>query len=293
MQRSTGRKVFVVFNMALMILISFSCLLPFVHVLALSLSSAAEAAAGRVILFPRQIHPNAYIWVLGRPEIWRSLGVSFFRVALGLAVNLFLTLITAYPLSKDSTVFRPRTAYAWYFFFTVLFSGGLIPSYLMVKNTGLMDNILALILPGAVPVFNIILLLNFFRSVPRDLEEAAFIDGAGHARVLFQIYVPVSMPAIATISLFTIVGHWNSWFDGMIYMNSTANYPFQSYLRTLILSTDVGAIRSVKEMEFRILLSDRTIKSAQIILGALPVMIIYPFLQKFFVKGIIIGSVKG
>lgn len=276
-----------------MILMGLVCLLPFLHVASLSISSAVEAAAGHVLFWPVKFHTYAYQWILGRPEVWRSLGMSFYRVAIGFVVNMFLVLITAYPLSKDVKQFRWRTLYVWYFFVTMLFSGGLIPAYLIVKDTGIMNTIWALVLPGAVPVWNLILMLNFFRQIPRELEEAALIDGAGYVRTLFSIYIPVSMPAIATIALFTVVGHWNSWFDGIIYMNDTNKYPFQSYLRTLVLSTDLTAIVSLEDMQKKLMLSDRTIKSAQIILGTVPIILVYPFLQKYFTKGIIIGSVKG
>jgi len=175
----------------------------------------------------------------------------------------------------------------------MFFGGGLIPTYILVKNTGLIDSIWALILPGALNVWNMVLMLNFFRSIPKELDEAATIDGAGHWIILWKIYLPVSLPSIATIGLFTIVGHWNAWFDGILYLNSPDKYPLQTYLSTLIMSMNAQmssiSIEQIKAMEN---LSEKTLKTAQIFMGALPIMIVYPFLQKYFVKGIIVGSVK-
>ncbi len=212
---------------------------------------------------------------------------------LGTAVNMFLCFVTAYPLSKSVDQFKFRTVYVWFFAITMFFGGGLIPTYIIVKNTGLIDSIWALILPGALNVWNMVLMLNFFRTIPRELDEAATIDGAGHWRILWRIYLPVSLPSIATIGLFTIVGHWNSWFDGILYLNSPEKYPLQTYLSTLIMSINSQmtsvSIEQIKAMEN---LSEKTLQTAQIFMGALPIMVVYPFLQKYFVKGMTVGSVK-
>ena len=158
-----------------------------------------------------------------------------------------------------------------------------------------MDSIWALILPGIIPVFNVVLLLNFFRDLPKELEEAARMDGASHFRILWRIYVPLAAPAIATISLFTIVGYWNEWFSGMIYMNRPENYPLQTYLQSVVVQTSLTEVStgSLAEMRDRMLISDRTFKSAQIFLGALPILCVYPWLQKYFTKGMTLGGVKG
>ena len=163
---------------------------------------------------------------------------------------------------------------------------------MLVYSIGLIDNLWVLILPGAVPVFNVILLLNFFRNLPKELEEAALVDGAGHFRILWQIFVPISKAALATLVLFSAVGHWNSWFDGMIYMNRPEHYPLQTYLQSVIVMRDLSLL-SNEEWKNLQLISDRTVKSAQIFMGAIPILAIYPFLQRYFVKGIVLGSVKG
>ncbi len=288
---SFGRRVFIVFNYTSLIAMSLLCVLPLVHVLALSFSSNAAATAGLVKLWPVEFTSKSYQFVLNRPEFVQSLLVTIQRVGLGLPLNLLLTVLVAYPLSKETTRFKPRTVYVWFFVFTMLFNGGLIPTYMTIRSTGLLDSLWALILPGAVPVFNVVLLLNFFRGLPKELEEASFMDGAGHFRTLWRIYLPLSLPAMATIALFTTVGHWNSWFDGLIYMNSPERYPLQSYLQTVIAQRDM-TLASSTDLELLAEVSDRTVKAAQIFMGALPILLVYPFLQRYFMKGIVMGSVK-
>ncbi|MNJ53144.1 Inner membrane ABC transporter permease protein YcjP [compost metagenome] len=213
---------------------------------------------------------------------------------LGVSVNLVFTILVAYPLSKEAAVFRSRTAYAWIFVFTMLFSGGLIPGYLVVKNMGLLDSIWALVIPGAVPIFNVLLMLNFFRGLPRELEEASWMDGAGHLRTLWSVYLPISLPSIATVTLFSLVGHWNAWFDGMIYMRSPEHYPLATYLQSILQQVTVS-MENVTLEEAALLnqVSNRTTQASQIFLSILPIMAIYPILQKYFVHGLVVGSVKG
>lgn len=287
-----GRMLFSVFNYIILTGAALLCLLPLIHVAAVSFSSSSAATANVVRLWPVSFTTQSYEFVLKRAEFLRSMSVSVKRILLGGSINMFLTILTAYPLSKEVRDFKWRTVYAWIFFLTMLFSGGLIPSYMVVRNMKLLDTIWALILPGAVPIFNLILLLNFFRQLPRELEEAAFLDGAGHWITLWKIYVPTSLPALATITLFSVVGHWNSWFDGLIFMNSPNNYPLQSYLQTIVIQRDLSLVSSTDISSFAEM-SDKTLKSAQIFMGALPIICVYPFLQKYFAKGIVLGSVKG
>jgi putative aldouronate transport system permease protein len=291
---SLGRKTFNVLNLIFLVVLAVSCVLPMIHVLSLSLSDKSLADAGLVSLFPMKPTIDSYRYILKTPEFFNGFRVSVTRVVLGLCVNLFLVLITAYPLAKDNKYFKGRTIIVWYFVFTMLFGGGLIPLYMTVQATGIMDTIWALILPGALPVFNLVLMINFFRALPKELEESALIDGAGHWRILFRIYLPLSMAGIATIALFTMVGHWNSWFDGLIFMNKTSNYPLQSYLQTVIVGLTNALTTKIFSEDWKALakISDRTVKAAQIFIAALPIMLVYPFLQKYFVKGLVLGSVK-
>jgi len=268
------------------------CLIPFLHVVAVSFSNSALATAGKITFIPRGFTLVAYDYLLSQIVFWKAMFVSVERVLLGGSLNLLLTILIAYPLSKENKQLHLRTFYVWIFAFTMLFSGGLIPWYMLIHKLGLMDSIWALVLPSAVPVFNVIVLLNFFRQTPKELEESALIDGAGHLRILVSIYLPLALPSLATITLFSLVGHWNSWFDGLVLMNSPQNYPLQTYLQTVIVQMDTSRLSTLDAEQFA-LLSDKTIKAAQIIVGSLPIIMVYPFLQKYFVKGLVIGSVKG
>jgi len=255
------------------------------------LSGSSAATANIVKLIPVDFTLDAYKKTIGNENFIRALGVGIYRVILGTIVSMTLMTFAAYSLSKEDHDFKGRKYYVWFFVFTMLFSGGLVPSYIIVTKVGLINSIWALVLPVAVNAFNLILLLNFFRTaVPKSLEEAAYMDGAGHFRILFSIYLPVAVPAIATVSLFTMVSHWNSWFDGMIYMTDAKKYPLSTFLQTIIVQQDFSKM-SVDAETLRNL-SQRTVKSAQIFIGALPMLIIYPFLQKYFVKGIVLGSEK-
>jgi len=286
-----SRQLFIVINSIVLASLFVLGLLPFIHLLSVSLSSNIAALSNQVKLWPVGFTLEAYRFLGQKPEFLDSLVVSLQRVVLGTAINMALVVMAAYPLSKEVERFRLRTMYVWFFAVTMFLGGGLIPTYIVVKETGIMDSIWALILPGALSVWHMVMLLNFFRSVPRDLEEAAIVDGAGQLKILARIYLPISLPAIATILLFTLVGHWNSWFDGILYMNSPSHYPLQSYLYTLVTKINIEAI-STEDLGALNRLSEKTLRSAQIFLGALPIMVVYPFLQRYFIKGITVGSVK-
>lgn len=289
---SLGRKTFVVFNYAFLTFLAVLCLLPVINILALSLSSSSAAGSGLVKLWPVDFTLESYKFVTEKPEFMQALWISVKRVVAGVPINMLLTILIAYPLSKSKREFRSRNVYVWYFVLTMLFSGGLIPWYMTISKVGLVDSFWALILPNAVSVYNVIILMNFFRQLPREIEEAAFVDGASHWRTLFQIIVPLSMPSIATLTLFCIVSHWNSWFEGLILMNHPANYPLQSYLQTVIVSKDMSLLSSSEIIKMATV-SDRTSKAAQTFVAALPILCVYPFLQKYFASGIVVGGVKG
>ena len=291
-RKSMASRIFDAFNLVFLILTAIVCLLPILNVLALSFSDNISIQQGKVAFFPVNFNLDSYNFLVGNTDFWRSMWVSVKRVALGFVVNMVMTILVAYPLSKSSKVFPARTAYAWYFLFTMLFGGGLVPGYLIVKYTKLLDSIWALIIPSAVPIFNVVLLLNFMRQLPKELEEAAYIDGAGHMRTLWSVILPVCLPSLATIALFVIVNHWNEWFSPIIYMQRTENYPLQTYLRSIIISTSFK-VDSLEDSKLLNRLSNKSLVSAQIFLGMLPILCVYPFLQKYFAKGIVLGSVKG
>ena len=290
-----GATIFDIMNCAFLIFSALICILPIINVLAVSFSSSGAAAAGEVKLWPVEFNIASYKHSLTKPQLLSSFLISVERVGLGLVISMLCTILAAYPLSKESKELYGRNAYAWFFFITMIFSGGLIPWYMTIKQVGLMDNIFALVLPGAVSVFNIIILLNFFRQLPREISESAYVDGAGHWTILWRIYVPLSIPSLATLILFTAVVHWNSWFDAMILMSTPAKYPLQTYLQSIIVVRDMAMMANATQDQLKELsqVSDRTLKSSQIFIAALPVLALYPFLQKYFVKGLVLGSVKG
>jgi putative aldouronate transport system permease protein len=271
---------------------SLSCIFPIIHILAVSFSSSGPAAAGMVTFFPVDFSLESYSYVGSRLEFWRAFTVTLRRVALGLVINTILTLLCAYPLSRSARRFPRRKYYVAYFLIAMIFNGGLIPTYITVVRTGLLGTIWALVLPGAVPLFNVIVLLNFFRDLPGEIEEAAFLDGANHWTVLWRVYIPLSKAALATVTLFVILNHWNAWFDGLIFNNRTEGYPLQSYLQTVLVQQDLSTL-SLSEIKLYAHVSDRTLKAAQVFLGCLPVLLVYPLLQRYFTKGLVLGSVKG
>lgn len=291
-KETIGRRVYLRVNAVLLLLVAAICLIPILHVIALSFSSSSAVMAGRVTLWPIQPTLASYNILMQRSDFFDSFRMSLYRVVLGTIVNLALIVITAYPLSKQKAQFHGRTIYAWYMIITIIFSGGLIPTYMVVKQIGLVNSIWALILPGAVPVWNTVLMMNFYRNLPREIEESAFIDGANHMTVLIKLYVPLSAPAVATVALFTIVGHWNSWFDGLIYLNTPSKYPLQTFLYMVGTAIMQGST-TTENVEYMREISDRTLRSAQIVIAMVPVLLAYPFLQKYFTKGIVMGSVKG
>lgn len=294
---SPSRKVFLVINYIVLTVISLTCILPFINLLAVSFSDKTAVAANAVTFWPVGFNTAAYDFILSNDQFLRALWISVQRTVLGVLVNIALIVFTAYPLSKSKQDFRLRNVFSWYFVVTILFSGGLIPTYMVVKYTGLMDTIWALILPGAVQVFNMLVVMNYMRSLPKELEEAAYIDGAGHFQTLFNVILPVCTPTLATVTLFSFVGHWNSWYDGMIYMNTVEKYPLQTYLQTIVINPEAffrNATNISAELgNFLNLVSARTTNAAQLFLATIPILCVYPFLQKYFTTGLVMGNVKG
>ncbi len=278
------------FNYVFLTAFALLCLAPMIHIFAVSLSGRAPATAGFVSFYPIDFTLENYQEVMGSRTFSRSFMISVLRVLSGTSLNMVLIILTAYPLSKSPRAFRGRVIFIWYFVFAMLFDGGLIPTFLVVKNLGLLNTLGSLILPNAVPIFSVILMMNFFRDVPKELEESAVIDGASHWRVLWHIYIPLSLPAIATLTLFATVNHWNAWFDGLIYMTDTANYPMQTYLRSVVVELDLTNV-GIDPRDLQ-RLSDRAIRGAQIIVATVPILVVYPFLQRYFISGIKLGAVK-
>ena len=270
-----------------------TCVLPFVHLLAVSFSSSSAVAAGKVGFLPVEFTTASYEYVISGGRFLRAMAISLERVFWGTLLNLLLMILTAYPLSKSELI--GRKFFVVFFVITMLIGGGMIPTYLLVSNLGLKDTIWSLILPGALPVYNMIILMNFIRGLPHELEEAASIDGANAFQTLWMIIFPLLGPSLATVGLFSMVNHWNDWFNGLIYMSEPLNYPLQTYLQTLLVDFE-QLLQSGSSGDIQAILSKmsaRTGRAAQLFLGALPIMMVYPFLQKHFTKGLTIGSVKG
>lgn len=297
MQTSLSRKIFVVVNSIFLLLMALICVLPFINLLAISFSSKTAVAANEVSFWPIDFNLAAYQFVLRGSAFSRALGISVVRTLLGVSINVVLVILTAYPLSKTKAEFRLRSVFSWFYVLIMLFSAGLIPTYMMVKYTHLTNTIWSLVLPGALPVFSMLVVMNYMRGLPKELEEAAYIDGAGHFKTLFQVVLPVCKPTLATITLFSFVSHWNSWFDGMIYMNTVDKYPLQSYLQTVVINPEAffrNATNVSSELaNFINLVSARTTNAAQLFLATIPILCVYPFLQKYFTTGLVMGSVKG
>ena len=292
--KSNARKIFLLFDILILTLLSLTCILPFINLLAVSFCGSAAVAGGRVCFLPVDFTTYSYEFALKGGKFFKALIVSAQRVILGVGANLLLMIITAYPLSKTKEKLKGRNIYMFFFVLTMLINGGLIPTYLLVVKVGLKNSIWSLILPGALPVYNMVILMNFMRGLPEEIEEAAMIDGAGVFRILVQIMLPLLKPALATVGLFCMVGHWNDWFGGMIYMNRPEDYPLQTYLQTLLQSFEQLMQKSSNDYATLLsMMNVRTGRAAQLFLGAIPIMLVYPFLQKYFTQGLVLGSVKG
>lgn len=293
--RSFHSRVRITVIYGIVILLGFMCLLPLLNILAISLSGSAAVSANRVGVLPVDFTLTAYNKILSDGQFWRSFMISVVRVALALALNLAVTIPMAYAMTRSKKEFSARNIYMNLLIFAMLFNGGMIPTYILVRNLGLLNSIWSLVLPGALPIFNVIMLMNFFLGIPRSLEEAAFIDGATPFQVLIKIMVPCAKPSIATVSLFSIVGSWNDFFSGLIYMQKVENYPIMTYIQSLNVDIQEllkgGATSSVLENVTE--LSNRNLNAAKIVVAVIPLLIIYPILQKYLIGGMVMGSVKG
>lgn len=273
---------------------ALACLVPVLNTLAISFSDKDSAGLGKVFIWPVNFTTVPYEALWKESQFFMSFFNSIYRVILGGIINVALTTLTAYPLSKSKRAFKPKYVYLWFIVFTMLFNGGLVPNYLLVQKLGLIDSIWALVLPGAVPVFSVIILMNYFKGIPDSLEEAAFMDGANPLYILWKIYVPLSMPSIAVVALFSLVHHWNTFFDGLIYINTSEKRPLQTYIQQLTFSVDYQRINSMnaEQMAKQMQMSGLTFNSAKLMVSMIPILLIYPLLQRYFVAGVVMGAVK-
>jgi ABC-type sugar transport system, permease component len=290
MKETSSSRIFQGINALIMTLVVFFTLYPFVYLIAQSFSSEAAVYGGKVSFYPVDFTALTYKVILSKPDFFHYYGNTILYAAVGTLIAVTATSVMAYPLSKDKL--RLNKFFIPFVLFTMYFGGGLIPNYILVAKTlDMRDTIWALVIPGAISAFNVILMKTFFASLPNELEESAKVDGLDVYGIFLRITLPLSKPILATITLFVIVGIWNSWFDASLYIQSKEKWPVALYLRqvieTAISPTEIGAS---SEQANQIA---ATVKSAAMVLTSLPIICIYPFVQKYFVQGMMIGSVKG
>jgi putative aldouronate transport system permease protein len=284
-----GRFIFNVINAVIMIVVCIVTLYPLLYVAAASLSKPIFIAQGKVGIIPQGFTTTAYKMVFEYPMIGRSYFNTILYTTLGTFINLVLTMFAAYPLSRKS--FLGRRFFNFMIFIPMIFNAGMIPSFLVVNGLGIRNTIWAMVLPGAISSFNVIIMKTFFQGIPEALEESARIDGATHMQILFRIILPLSIPSIVTVGLFYAVGHWNSFFGAMLYLRDPKMQPIQIVLRNIVIMNQTDSVmQSINDDRAQI---SEAVKYATIMVATLPILLVYPFIQKYFVKGVMIGSVKG
>ncbi|GHU02458.1 ABC transporter permease [Spirochaetia bacterium] len=281
----------VIIHLALL-LSALICIAPILNIIAISFSNTAVAATGKVFFVPKQPTLASYTKIIAEGTFLRSFVISVVRVVAAFLISMPVQVMMAYALSKDRKAYPERNVVMWITLFTMLFGGGLIPTYIVIKSYGLVNSFWALVLPMVMNVWNMIIMMNYFRSIPGELEEAAIMDGADAMKTLLKVYLPISLPMLATITLFLIVNHWNDFFLGLIYINDPRNFPIQTYIRGLSVQMDLSTITDPRLFAERLKVSAITFNAAKIVITMVPIICVYPFLQRYFVKGLVMGSVK-
>ncbi|MDU4696120.1 MULTISPECIES: carbohydrate ABC transporter permease [Paenibacillus] len=291
MKEQTANRVFDIVNFVVIAVATLLCLAPFIHILAVSLSSAGPILSGKVSLLPVELTFDSYKQVFTDPAMLRSLGFTVLLTALFTLLCMLMTIAAGYPLSKRKL--RGRKIFMTIVVITMFFSGGIIPEYILVRNLNLLDTIWALVLPGLVNPFYLIILITFFNNIPEGLEESAEIDGSSHFRTLTHIILPLSLPVIATLSLFYAVGRWNGFQDTLMYINSPELYPLQLKLYQLIQNNMISDLLAAEGAGAVTKLVSEGLKSASVMFATIPILLVYPWLQRYFVSGVMLGAVKG
>ncbi|AVM69478.1 carbohydrate ABC transporter permease [Lachnospiraceae bacterium oral taxon 500] len=290
----SGEKIFQIFDITLMCIFMVLVLIPVFTVLMTSFVSEAEIAQrGTFIIIPQKFDFSAYKMLLASGKnILRAYGNTLFRVLIGTFLNLLFTITLAYGLSRKNL--KGRNLFTAFVFFTMFFSGGLIPTFILVKSLNLLDSRWSMIFPGLINTWNLLIMRNFFYAIPKSLEEAAIIDGANDMQILTKVVLPLSKASIATIGLFYAVAHWNAWFDAMLYINKTSLLPMQNILRNIITAaSNIGDLGAEAYNSLDVIPPSQSIRAATIVITTLPILTVYPFIQKYFVKGVMVGSIKG
>ena len=276
---------------AILLFVLFITLYPVLYVFSISFSSVAAVNSGNITFYPRGFNLEAYKSILSSPKIPQAYMNSILYTSVGTVFSILFTVVTAYPLSKQNLVFRKQIML--FIIITMFFSGGLIPIYLLIRSLGLLDSMWALVLPGFISTFDLLVMKSFFEGVPEEMYEVAHIDGASEIRILFSIYIPISTAAIATIGLLYMMANWNAFLAPSIYFVTPTKYPLQVILREMLLQDRFDGGTNSTNLDVIRLASTQGMKNATIVLTILPMMMIYPFLQKYFAKGIMLGAVKG
>jgi putative aldouronate transport system permease protein len=284
-----GRKCFLAVNACLLLALSAVTLYPFLYVLAASFSDRMFIMRGSVSIIPQGFNTYAYQNVFEYPYLWRSYGNTVLYMVIGTAVNMLLTVLGAYPLSRRQ--FAGRRVLSFLLVFTMWFNAGMIPTFLVVRGVHLYNTIWAMILPGAISTYNLIVVRTFFDNLPVEMEEAALIDGCNDWQALMKIILPLSVPVLMTITLFYMVGHWNSFMPALMYLRSKELYPLQMILREIVLQSLVAEENLEGGANEQVLAE--SVKYATIIVATVPILCVYPFIQRYFVTGVMIGAVKG
>lgn len=291
-KESTGDRVFNAILVIVLIIVNIVMLYPFIYVISTSISAPGEVMAGNVWLWPIGFDMTAINQILKYPNFLSSYGNTILYSICATIVTILITSITAYPLSRPE--FKMRGVLSKIYLFTMFFSGGMIPTYLIYKDLGFVDNWLVMVIPGALTAWNLILVRTFFQGIPDSLHESAYLDGANDLVILWRIVLPLSKPVMATITLFTMVSVWNNFFTGLLYFNKPELYPLQLILRMILINASMNtSADDSSNMDNMVKTSTQALKSASIIISILPIICVYPFVQKYFVKGVMVGSVKG
>ncbi|OMF26500.1 ABC transporter permease [Paenibacillus sp. FSL H8-0548] len=288
---SLGETIFSVIVYGTLIVFTFVCLFPFLNTLANAFSSSNAIQTGKVVLWPVQFQLDSIKMILADQSVIRSLLVTIYLTVVGTALNLVITVTTAYPLSRRDL--KGRSVFMRFMVITMLFSGGMIPLFLLIKSLYLLNTLWALILPGLISAFNVIIMKSFFQAIPDELREASIVDGCGNMRYLLQIVLPLSGASLATIGLFYAVGHWNSYFGAVLYIDNQDLATLQVKLRNILLLAQMGTSIEQMSADSNFTVVQESLKAAVIVVATVPILIVYPFLQKYFVKGSMLGSVKG
>lgn len=288
---SAGSKVFTVINIAVLLLFTVITFYPMYYIAITSISNGMLVMQGKVNLYPIGFTLDSYKSIMADPQLFRSLWNSVLYTVLGTGINLAMSCLCAFPLSRRT--FSGRNFFTGMIVFTMFFGGGMIPLYLVVQDLGLMDTIWAIVLPVAINTYNMIIIRTSFQSLPESLFESAQLDGANDFTILFRLAIPLSKAVLATMVLFYSVSHWNSYFNAMLYLNSKDKYPLQILLKNKLISGLFSEEASQSGGSTNFNVTDSTMRSAIIMFTTLPILIVYPFVQKYFVKGVMIGSLKG